>query len=48
MTTKVETIRERTDIQDGSNLAKGEPQVSSILDMNTDQSGGLPGPISKY
>ena len=35
-------------MQDGSNLPKGEPQVSSILHVNTDQSGGLPGSISEY
>ena len=35
-------------MQDGSNLPKGEAQVISILHMNTDQSGGLLGPISKY
>jgi len=46
--TKMKTIKKRKDIQDGSNLPKREPQVSSILHMNTDQSGGLPGPISTY
>jgi len=35
-------------MQDGSNLPNGEPQISSILHVNTDQSGGLPGSISKY
>jgi len=34
-------------MQDGSNLPKGKPQVSSILYLNTDQSGWLPGPISQ-
>ena len=46
-TTKVETIKEMTDIQNGSSLLNGEPQVSSILHLNTDQSGGLPGQTSE-
>jgi len=48
MTTTVETNKEMTDIQDVSNLPVGEPQVSSILHLNTDQSGRLPRPISQY
>jgi len=48
ITTKTETINERKDIQDRSNLPKGKPQMSSILHLNTDQSGGLPGPLSEY
>jgi len=48
ITTKIETIKEKTDIQDGRNLPKGKPKVSSILHLNTDQSGGLPGPVSQY
>jgi len=37
---------ERTNIQDGSNLPQGKPQISSILYLATDQSGGPPGPFS--
>jgi len=47
-TPKVETIKERTDIQHGNNLPKGDPQVSSILYMNTDQPGALPCQESQY
>jgi len=39
-------MKERTDIEDGRNIPKGEPQVSSILHLNTDLSGGLPGQVS--
>jgi len=31
-------------MQDGSNLPEGKPQVSSILHLNADQSGGATGP----
>jgi len=41
-------MKESTDIKDGGNLPKGTPQVRSILHLNTDQSGGLPGPISQH
>ena len=44
ITTKIESIKERTDIQDGWNLSKGEPQVSSILHMNTEPVRGATGP----
>jgi len=48
ITTKVEKNKETTHMQDVRNLPMGEPQVSFILHLNTDQSGGLPGPISQY